>query len=310
MQSVINFLFRTPRSKLATFRRFGGYFNYRSMVNGSKQMDICSWKLPPISSEPSELPIYFLTGRKYLYQTLFCIQSLIKASGARFKFILIDDGSFDKQLIERISQQLPGAQIITSTQIGQNLKKLLPEAHYPHLHQKRAVYPHIKKLTDIHTLPDGSWKLVLDSDMLFWREPADIINWLDDPRQPLHMVDCVEAYGYSRKLMETLSGSTIKPSLNVGAIGLKSEHIDWDKLESWVKTLEEREGTSYYLEQALSAMLIGSADSVVLKADEYIVNPAKDQIKNKSGILHHYVDLSKEGYFKQAWKHFLPNDIR
>jgi hypothetical protein len=90
----------------------------------------------------------------------------------------------------------------------------------------------------------------------------------------------------------------------VGAIGLKSEAINWNKLENWVKTLEEQEGTSYYLEQALSAMLIGKIDATVLKTGDYIVNPSADQIKNKTGILHHYVDLSKEGYFKHAWKHF------
>ncbi|WP_432329164.1 hypothetical protein ACRQ5D_13040 [Mucilaginibacter sp. P25] len=119
------------------------------------------------------------------------------------------------------------------------------------------------------------------------------------------MIDCTEAYGYSRQLMEQLAGAPVKPLLNVGAIGLKSEAIDWDKLENWVKTLEEQEGTSYYLEQALSAMMIADTDAAVLKAGDYIVNPGPDQIKNKTGILHHYVDLSKEGYFKQAWKHFL-----
>ncbi|MFS2187569.1 hypothetical protein ACCC92_12905 [Mucilaginibacter sp. Mucisp84] len=274
-------------------------------MNGRREMEQRSLELPPVVSHTNGLPIYFLTGKNYLYQTLYCIQSLIKSTAAQFKFVLVDDGSFNAALMERVAKQLPGAQVITVKQIGENLQNTLPEARYPYLHKKRAVYPHIKKLTDVHTIPGDDWKLVLDSDMLFWHEPREIITWLCAPQQPLHMIDCTEAYGYSRQLMEQLTGAPVKPLLNVGAIGLKSEAIDWDKLENWVKTLEEQEGTSYYLEQALSAMMIADTDAAVLKAGDYIVNPGPDQIKNKTGILHHYVDLSKEGYFKQAWKHFL-----
>lgn len=305
MQSLINFLYRNPRSQLQKFRRFGGYLNYRGMMNGRREMEQHSVELPPVISYADGFPVYFLTGKNYLYQTLYCIQSLIKSSAAQFKFILVDDGSFNDALIERVAKQLPGAQVITQARINENLQNALPETRYPYLHKKRAVYPHIKKLTDVHTIPGDAWKLVLDSDMLFWHEPADLVRWLNHPKQPLHMIDCTEAYGYSQRLMTQLAGSPIKPLLNVGAIGLKSEAIDWDKLENWVKTLEEQEGTSYYLEQALSAMLIGNADAIILKAEDYIVSPGPDQIKNKTGILHHYVDLSKEGYFKHAWKHFL-----
>jgi glycosyltransferase involved in cell wall biosynthesis len=306
LQQAINFLYRNPRSKLQKYSRFGGYFNYRSMMNARKEMERRSMELPPVTSYADGLPVYFLTGKNYLYQTLYCIQSLVKASTAHFEFILVDDGSFDSALIETMAKQLPAARVITAEQINENLQKVLPEVNYPYLRKKREVYPHLRKLTDVHTIPHNKWKLVLDSDMLFWRQPVEIISWLKDPQHPLHMVDCTEAYGYSQELMELLAGSTVKPLLNVGAIGLKSAAIDWNKLENWIKTMEEQEGGSYYLEQALSAMLIGNTHTTVLKAEAYIVNPSKNQIKNKTGILHHYVDLSKEGYFKQAWKHFLP----
>jgi predicted component of type VI protein secretion system len=56
------------------------------------------------------------------------------------------------------------------------------------------------------------------------------------------------------------------------------------------------------LEQALTAMLIGETEAAVLPADEYMVNPQMKAIEEKTGVLHHYVDLSKEGYFKKAWR--------
>ena len=49
-------------------------------------------------------------------------------------------------------------------------------------------------------------------------------------------------------------------------------------------------------------MLVAKHQSVCAGlADDYIVMPSKDQVLKKKGILHHYVDISKEWYFKHAW---------
>lgn len=265
-------------------------------------MEKAALNLAPVISHPDGLRIYFLTGKKHLYQTLFCIQSLVKVSSALFKFVLVDDGSFNTELIQTINRLLPGTEVITQKMVEENLARFLPVQQFAILHQKRAVYPHIKKLTDIHTIPGNDWKLVLDSDMLFWSEPETIIKWLNNPGKPLYMQDCQNSYGYSKQLMEQLSGNKIPDLINVGAIGLNSADINWIKLNNWIEALEKNEGTSYYLEQALTAMLIGENPCEVLPSNEYIVNPDKEKIQNFTGILHHYVDLSKEGYFKKAWK--------
>jgi hypothetical protein len=304
-QRLVDILYRYPKSNLKRFKHFGGYLNYRKMTANRKLMQKAAFGLPPVNSDASGLPLYFLTGKKYLYQTLFCIRSLTKSSKQQFRFVIVDDGSFDAHMIGEINRLLPGAEIITQTIIDQNLEKILPLSKYPVLRHKREVYPHLKKLTDIHTLPIEGWKLVLDSDMLFFASPVTIISWLKNPDKPVHMVDCLESYGYSQQLMKELTGHAIPSMLNVGVIGLNSASLNWSVLENWVMKLEEKEGTTYYLEQALSAMLIGEAPTVVLPSEQYIVNPDDHLIEETMGILHHYVDLSKKGYFNKAWKIFV-----
>src|ERR1700754_4394234 len=268
LQQIVNVLYRHPLSQLKRYRRFGGYFSYRAMMRGSRHMRAASLQLPPVQCYAHGLPVYFLTGKNYLYQTLFCIRSLIKFTNEKFQFILVDDGSFDDTFIAKIQKQLPGCTTIMQDEVDKNLQLHLPPHQYPYLYQKRKVYPHLKKLTDIHTLSGTDWKLVLDSDMLFWDTPLEIIQWLKKPEQPIHMVDCVESYGHSKQLMEKLSGHTIPSLLNVGTIGLNSSKINWSALDNWVHILEEKEGSSYYLEQALTAMLIGEQKSTILDADK------------------------------------------
>ena len=300
LQKIINIIYRYPKSNFERYKRFGGYLSYRKMMEGSLKMAQESFDLAPVQSYSDGLPVYFLTGKKYLYQTLFCIRSLVKACDAKFRFILVDDGSFDNAIINQIEKQLPGATIVTSQEIEKNLQKHLPQNLYPALHAKRKVYPHIKKLTDVHTIEHDEWKAVLDSDMLFWNKPTELLNWLNKPDKPLHMKDCVESYGYTPQLMEQLCNDTIPQLLNVGTIGLKSSAINWAQLDNWVEVLEQKEGASYYLEQALTAMLIGSNKTIALNAEKYIVNPAS--LEQPNDVLHHYVDLSKKIYFTSAWK--------
>jgi hypothetical protein len=299
VQSIINYFYRHPKSKLALYKRFGGYLEYRKMLVKRAEMKRRAAQLRPVQSYHDGLPIYFLTGKDYLYQTLFCIQSLDNVTRTHFHFILVDDGSFDRSLMDQIARQLPGAECVSSKHTGQNLQNLLSFEKYPVLNQKRSVYPHLKKLTDIHTLGGSDWKLVLDSDMLFWKEPLELIGWLKDPVHAIHMIDCTESYGYSRKLMADLCGTAVPELLNVGAIGLNSQTINWSDLENWISELEREEGSSYYLEQALTAMLIGNKPTIELERDIYRVNP--DYLGDSKAALHHYVDLSKKIYFNQAW---------
>jgi hypothetical protein len=302
LQTSINFLYRLPKSKIKKYKRFGGYYNYQKIVNGNKQMAKAVHKLPPSPSYPDALPLYFLTGKNYIHQTIFCIRSLSKVSTEKFHFILVDDGTFTLEINNLITKKLPGATVVSKEQIKANLAKYLPTDKFPVIHNKRKVYPHIKKLTDVHTINLGSWKMVLDSDMFFWKEPTEIINWLKQPVEPIHMVDCEESYGYSRSLMSELSQADIPKLLNVGIIGLNSNDLNWDTIEYWIKSLEERESTSYYLEQGLTAMIVSQNKSIFLNKDDYKVNPTLSDLEKTANILHHYVDLSKEVYLKKAWQ--------
>jgi len=300
LQHIIDILYRSPRSKYKTIMRFGGFISYYKMLKGKNEMISASKLLPPILSHQNGLAIYFLTGKDFVYQTLFCAHSLVKVSKEQYQFILIDDGSFNEVIKAEIERQMPNVVIINANEINSNLDFHLPIERFPFLRNKRIVYPHLKKLTDIHTL-NSSTKLVLDSDMLFFREPTEMIKWLKQPTGCLFMIDCEESYGYSRKLMEELAGYRIPKMVNVGAFGFNSSSINWQKLEDWGSNLEKNEGTTYYLEQALSAMLVANEQpKISLSKEEYIVNPSTTDFNEVK--LHHYVDLSKQFYFNSAWK--------
>ncbi len=122
------------------------------------------------------------------------------------------------------------------------------------------------------------------------------------------MVDTETSYGYSQALMTSLAQASIPKRLNVGICGAKSDDIDWNQLEDWCKTMTDREGTNYYLEQALVAMLVAGKPCAVAPETDYIVMPEQIDVIQANGVLHHYVADSKTWYFRYGWKHIVRSD--
>jgi hypothetical protein len=293
----------SPKGRIRLSLAAGGPFEQRRTENGRLEMMEAAKTLPPLEvsegSAPSE--INFLTGKKYWYQTLFCAWSMQINCTSRVTPVIYDDGTLTKDDAEYISRAIPWARFVWISEIETLLDATLPANRFPELRRRRLIYPHLRKLTDIHCGKHG-WTLVLDSDMLFFREPRLVLEWLAAPDKILHMLDAEPAYGYSDEIMTELTVASIPQLLNVGFCGLKSDAIDWEKLEYWCSTMIQREGTHYFLEQALTAMLAAKEERLAAPASDYMVLPSLHEGKTPTAILHHYVAHSKRSYFQHGWR--------
>jgi hypothetical protein len=299
---LLYFAWYKPAELLARSRREGGPVNQWRNRRGRLQMIAAAGRLAPLPPPPANAPdVCFLTGRRFWYQTAFCFWSLCRHAGRPLRAAFYDDGTFDEPLRTECLRLFPGARLHDARAIAASLDEHLPVARFPTLRARRLVYPNLRKLTDVHAGAPG-WRLVLDSDMLFFRRPDLLLAWLDAPACPLHMVDVKDAYGYSQALMESLVGAPIPHRLNVGLCGLRSDELDWDRLEAWCRRLQAVEGTSYYQEQALAAMWLAGRECTVAPRDDYVLMPDEGEARRPLAAMHHYVDISKRGYFRHAWK--------
>ncbi len=304
---LVYLAYHRPLAWLARCRREGGPGNQWTDAQGRRAMERAAATLPTARMPPAaQFPeLHFLTGKKFWYQTAFCLHSLQLHTGVTFRAVLHDDGSFDDATIARLRTLFPAAEIRRRADNDAIFATLLPPARFPFLHDRRRHYPNILKLTDVHAGARG-WRLVLDSDMLFFRRPDFLLTWLAAPGRPLHMVDVGDAYGYPTALMAELAGAPIPHLVNVGLTGLQSDALDWEQLESWCRRLIETHGTSYYLEQALIAMLLAGRSCAVAPREDYILMPALAECLAPRAVLHHYVAESKRGYFRHSWRHISP----
>ena len=275
-----------------------------------RAMVAASFELPPVVPDPAApvREVCFLTGAKYAHQTAFCAWTLAAhAPDVRISPVIHDDGSLRPAQSANLRRLFPSATVVSAAEADAVVDDRLPRHRYPRLRARREEYPHLKKLTDFHAGRAG-WRLVLDSDMLFFRRPDAALDWLASPAGPLHMTDVETAYGYPVPFLSRQCGAPVAERVNVGATGLRSDGIDWGAAERWVGGQIDRHGASYYQEQALAAQLIAVAGPArALDRESYRVMPDESECDAPSAVLHHYVADSKSGYYRHGWRRAVEN---
>ncbi len=300
-------LIHRPARRMGQCWRNGGPWEERRTEEGRTRMRTAARALPglPLYPDAPSRSVHLLTGRRFWEQTTFCLHSLARNSPVNLHAEIYDDGTLGPEEKSILGQLGAGIRIHPISEIRDQLERHLPAARFPWLRERWQNYPNIRKLIDPH-LGSTGWKLVLDSDLLFFRRPDALLTWLDAPDRPLHAVDIEESYGYPRPLMESLARAPIAPLVNVGLCGLRSEELDWERIEHWCVQLHENQRPSYYLEQALVAMLVAGCPCAVLPAADYVTCPAGSEAREPRAVMHHYVAHSKRWYFQQHWQRFVP----
>lgn len=295
-----------PFSVVRKSWREGGPIHQWLDARGRAAMRAQAARLPQPRVDESAAPVelHLLTGRNYWDQAAFCLWSFGTAAGRPVRAFVYDDGSLDAAGIEALTRAVSELRVVRHADLRAHLEEHLPRQKFPALRDRWEVYPHIRKLIDPH-LGSTGWKLVVDSDLLFFRRPDFVLGWLDRPDRPFHAVDCEETYGYPRERLEQLCGATLPVRCNVGLTGLQSEALDWEELERWCAALLDRGRGSYYLEQGLVAMLASRQACAVAPADDYLTLPRPPEDRACTAVMHHYVAESKRRYFRSNWKKVL-----
>jgi hypothetical protein len=296
-------LYHVPVGLLRDSYKAGGPWQVRRTERGRLEMEAAAFTLPapPGVDDARALHVHLLTGRRFWYQTAFCLHTLSTQARRPIHPVIYDDGSLLPDEARQLLRLFPAARIISAAESIAKLEAHLPRDRFPALRERWDNYPNLRKLIDPHLASTG-WKLVIDSDLLFFREPVFLKAWCDEPRGPLHAVDVESSYGYPRRDLDRLAGAPLSELVNVGLCGLESAELDWARIEAWCRELIERGGKSYYLEQALVAMILAGRACSVAPAADYVTLPRPPEARDCRAVMHHYVAESKRWYFQDNWR--------
>ena len=300
---LLYLLYHRPVASLRDVLRDGGPLEHHRTRSGERAMIATAANLPvpPSRQTTPHIELHLLTGARFWHQSAFCLWTFAQHSPRPVTPFIYDDGSLTSQNRELLLRLFPTTRFVLPAESLALLDALLPVSRFPHLRDRWTHYPNIRKLIAPH-LGSSGWKLIIDSDLLFFRRPDFLLDWLAAPDRPLHAVDCETSYGYDRALMDQLAGAPVADLVNVGLTGLRSEELDWDRIEYFCRELITASGTHYFLEQALIAMLVAGRECAIAPADDYFTCPVPPEAGACRAVMHHYVAGSKPWYFRQNWR--------
>lgn len=259
---------------------------------------------PPPAPAGAPIPLHFLTGARYVDLTSISLLSAQHHFGRPVQPVLHDDGSLGESQCAAFRRLFPNAIIHLRPELEHHLEATLPESRYPFLRRIRLGYFHLRKLTDLQCMPGRDWRIVLDSDIFFFRHPGQLLALHEKPVW-FHMIDCIPSYGAPLDTLSELAGAPVHPRVNVGICHIHQPSVDWDHVEHCARVLLARHGFSYYCEQALTAILMGRHRAQPLDEADYLVYPSREQAASPSQIALHYVDRSHLSMMRTGWRQVL-----
>jgi hypothetical protein len=254
------------------------------------------------------LYVHFLSGRDHWPMTAFCLFSLLRCTRANVIPVILDDGTLSARERDALLRISPAAQFPSMDDCRERIERSLPVTAFPALRKLHRALPLMRKLLDVHAGQQG-WRLFLDSDILFYREPKWMLDWMRSPEQPVYMLDYQNSYGYSDALIHATLGNSVPATVNTGLCGLRSDEIDWDLLEYWASRLYAAEGVNHYSEQCLTAMLMCGKRSATAPRSDYRILPDRAEVRDPAAAMHHYVAESRTWYYIDGWPH-IASDAR
>ena len=306
--------FYKPIGEHLTIKKYGGYKAYNKMLESEAEMKdfaLNSLQINLQFNPDGKFKLNFLTGEKFLHQTLFCLASFSKflseEEAKNFSITFYDDGTLTNDFLLLIKNKISNVRIISYQDSIQNLRDKLPLETYPYIHKKVKDLFFFNKIFFIHSYDEPGLKIYLDSDMLFINRPSELLSWLNenylDPTASFTLEDVERSYGYSDEIISLLAKEIVTHKYNAGFYGIHSSKIDFDEIEQLIKTIETNYGPSYYMEQFITALILNRQKNLyILPNTEYIVFPNKEESELQIGKLHHYVNISKKEYFNLSWR--------
>lgn len=218
---------------------------------------------PPMPCRPAaDFEVHSLLGTRHVGMCLWAVKSFMAGTGQPHAVVLHDDGTLTARDVAKLHAHLPGVRVILRSEADRLVEPHL--ARHPHLRAYRfatlgrtdwgrrmSVFS--LKLLDFTLLGTARKILALDTDVLFFRRPQEIIDWIGDDG-PGSTLYCFEDYRPTFHAGHLLTGfepiQEPRCYFNSGLICIDRQVLDFDRLDDWIGRNAEAVDRAYTFEQS------------------------------------------------------------
>jgi len=214
-----------------------------------------------------------------------------------------EDGSMPAEGAWELRRLFPRLEIISRSRADEEIHPVL--ARLPLCTEFRATNALALKLFDMPHFAPGRKFLLLDSDVLFFQRPQELLNWAaSDEAGCWFNRDVAESSLVSPKEARQQLGVTLWPQVNSGLCCLDKSAIDLSFCEKVLAETSIRRGHFWRMEQTLFALCASrlGIGGLLPSSYEVTLNPAAS-----SGIVaRHYVGAVRQRFYAEGLARLQP----
>ncbi len=252
---------------------------------------------PIEAGDISVCEIHVLTSDTDWLNLMWALKSFYHASDRRYGLCIHDDGTLTDETREILSHHFPAARVLNRQTCEQEVLASL--AKYPLCNEFRHTNHLSPKVFDFRYYLNSDRMLLLDSDVLFFHEPIELLRRIENPNYELNSVngDVASAYTVDPDDVKQRFGVDLIERFNsgLGVIHKQSLNLDW--IEEFL-AIPGIIGNFWRIEQTLYA-LCSSRFGTELLPSEYDVFLQGELGKRQS---RHYVGAVRHLMYKEGIK--------
>jgi hypothetical protein len=229
----------------------------------------------------SDLKIWLVTSRADILMTMWCLKSLFFYSKETWDAWIADNGDISSEQTGLLKRHFPGIRILPRNYLdARSVEATKPYPNNTWLRHTKNFPLSLKLFDPIFNLGEGRF-LLLDSDVLFFRRPSEMLNTLRSPdrRIPFHFN--VESSG----------------AINSGLVVIEKNALNLADIERALSSMTNRQRNSWTVEQDIYVEIAKGRYAAF--PPFYAVQPIDDSV-HSNAISCHYIGVCRHEFYKEG----------
>jgi hypothetical protein len=249
-------------------------------------------EIPPVSGDNgADAEVHMLCGTGVADMGMWASWSLMRFIPAG-TFVLHSDGSLTESDVELWRRLIPNLTYVSKEERDRMCRERI-EDDYPALAKWRRENPYSSKAIDVHFYGKRPRMIVLDSDVLCFSMPSELLRNLADPDVTFSWnEDERTSYTAERDALERMFGHSVPELFNTGVLVTKRfGEKDLALMDEIIqKCVAAGISTSGWFEQMLTAVIAGKIGNGLPLGSEYRVVPGRTK---ESAVMRHYTGVKR-----------------
>jgi lipopolysaccharide biosynthesis glycosyltransferase len=253
------------RTKHNIMKKFDVFLKYYKNIYHKKIL--CTEQI--ICDNNSKFEVHMLTCEKDALNAIWALKTFYFYSGLRPRLVIHDDGTLTEENKRNFTEHFEGSEIISRKKADMDMKKYL--MRYPSCSRFRLGEDFDTtslKLFDPLFYSKAKSILLLDSDILFFKKPIEIIDYINN-EEYFFANDLQNAYIIPKDFSEKTFGLKMISKINTGIIYIPKKMHNLDLIEFYLKNILKNDiCMKHWIEQTVWALLISNYEKPFKRLSE------------------------------------------